>query len=143
MLFQLAVPVTVLVAHARRLLQTHAPSNVVIARVRASRPTMHATVFLASAAIVLAAVAHRLTLAIERGSPAWLNLVVLVLLWDAIKFAIESAVIVIRGIVALCRTDVSSHLATWRPGRLPSPSGVQPLAWNLVSPAPDRQDYTS
>jgi hypothetical protein len=85
MLLLLAMPVMATVALAHRLLLAFAPSNVLIRRVRASRPTFRSAAVQAVAAVVLVRTAHTLSLAIRTGAPDWLNLLVLVLLWDAVK----------------------------------------------------------
>jgi hypothetical protein len=46
--------------------------------------------------MMLLVLGHCLTVAIASGAPGWLNLVVLVLLWDAIKVTL-SAVIIAAG----------------------------------------------
>jgi hypothetical protein len=84
--FLLAVPAVIFVAVTLRLLQTYAPSNILIARVRASRPSVRISIGLAALSLVLVSGAHGLGIAIENGAPGWLNLIVLVLLWDATKF---------------------------------------------------------
>lgn len=87
LLLLVAAPVIFLVAFAHSLLQAHAPSNVLIRRVRASRPTILTAAALGALAFGCALAVRGVDRAIGAGAPAWLNLVVLVLAWDAIKFA--------------------------------------------------------
>jgi hypothetical protein len=90
------VPVIVLVAFMHRLLQTYAPANVLVRRVRASRPTLRMTVMLGALTFGCALAVRTIHLAIEAGAPGWLNLVVLVLAWDAIKFAVMTCLVSLR-----------------------------------------------
>lgn len=86
LLLLIAVPVVILAAFTQRLLQAYAPSNVLIRCVRTSRPTVGAAAALCVLALGCVAAVHAISLAIATGAPGWLNLVVLVLAWDAIKF---------------------------------------------------------
>jgi len=85
MLLLVATPVMAIVALAHRMLQVFAPSNILIGRVRASRPSLRCSAALAGFALMLVWIAHALSAAIWSGAPSWLNLLVLTLLWDAIK----------------------------------------------------------
>ena len=88
MLFLLAVPVLILVTAAHRYLQLYAPSNWVIARARAAPPRARTMLLLAALAITMLMAMHSLADAVAAGAPGWLNLVVLVLAWDMIKFGL-------------------------------------------------------
>lgn len=113
LLLLIAVPVIILVATSQRLLQAYAPPNVLIRRVRSTRPTIRTAVALGILAFVCAAAAHAVTSAIEAGGPGWLSIIVLVLTWDAIRI----------GVLALL---VSVRLLPYLPGvapRLPLHSG--------------------
>jgi hypothetical protein len=90
MLLLLAIPVVVGLVFAHRLFRTVAPSNLLVARVRRSRPKVRTTVGLAALAMLLVLATHELSAVIDQGGPVWLNLIVLVLLWDAIKIALLS-----------------------------------------------------
>jgi hypothetical protein len=92
-MFFLAVPIVVLVALAHRLLQTYAPSNVLIACVRASRPTICMAARIGVLVIALLFAARVLSLALSNGAPGWLNLIVLILTWDAIKIGLCACVV--------------------------------------------------
>ena len=85
MIMLLALPVLLAVTRAHRHLQVYAPSNVLIRRVRMSRPRLQSCamlVFLTAGLLVAMKVAVS---AVAAGAPGWLNLVVLVLAWDVIK----------------------------------------------------------
>lgn len=87
MIMLLALPVIAAVALAHRYLLLYAPSNVLVRRVRAATPalsTAAAMLAVASSLIVALKVASD---AVAAGSPGWLNLVVLVLAWDAVKLS--------------------------------------------------------
>lgn len=88
LLLLIALPVIILVTLSHGLLQAYAPSNVLIHHVRSTRPTIRTAVALGALAFACALSVHALHLAIEAGAPGLLNLLVLLLAWDAIKFAV-------------------------------------------------------
>jgi hypothetical protein len=88
MIFLLALPVFAAVALAHRCLQMYAPTNRLVRRVRLAAPRLRTAVGLLAAAAVLLIAMHVVAEAIAAGAPGWLNLVVLVLAWDAIKLAL-------------------------------------------------------
>ncbi len=90
MLILLAIPVIAAVAFVQRFLQAVAPSNVLITRVRRAGPSCRGCATLVVLALFLLMAIQGLTLAISSGAPGWLNLLVLVLAWDTIKFAVAS-----------------------------------------------------
>lgn len=65
---RLVIPVVLAVTFACRLVQTVAPSNVLIARVRATRPTLLRAGGVAVLALVLGTVAHGLATAFAGGA---------------------------------------------------------------------------
>jgi hypothetical protein len=103
MLLLLVVPVVVLVASVRRYLQLYAPSNVVVARTRSARPRYRSALLLGVLAMTLLMVMHGLAEAIAAGAPGWLNLVVVVLAWDAIKLALFAVSVVMRRMALSCQ----------------------------------------
>jgi hypothetical protein len=107
MLLLLAIPVFAVVAFAHRFLLVYAPSNVLIAHLRLAYPAGRRAVALGGLAFMLTAVAHALTVAIEGGAAGWLNLVVLVLLWDAIKFAVVAGMALARTLLRVSRALAS------------------------------------
>ncbi len=90
MLILLATPVIAAVAFVQRILQAVAPSNVLITRVRRAGPSCRGGATLAVLVLLLLMAFRVLTLAISSGAPGSLNLLVLVLAWDTIKFAVGS-----------------------------------------------------
>jgi hypothetical protein len=88
MLILLAIPIIAAVAAVHRYLQCCAPSNVLARRVRTATPTVRTAVALMTLAAILLALTHAVAAAVASGAPGWLNLVVLVFAWDAIKFAL-------------------------------------------------------
>jgi hypothetical protein len=124
MLILLALPVIAAVAAFHRYLQCCAPSNLLARRVRTARPTFPMAVGLLALAAVLLVLMHVLVEAIASGAPGWLNLVVLVLAWDAIKSgmlatltAMRRGVSVIRRIRRPLRRGVSPTSAQGSAGR--------------------------
>ena len=87
MLIFLAFPVIAVVVAAHRYLQVYAPTNILIRRVRAQEPRWRtpAALFILSAALLVAM--HSTGEAVASGASSSLNLVVLVLAWDALKIA--------------------------------------------------------
>lgn len=100
LLLLIAVPVIVLVAFAHIVLQAYAPSNVLLGRVRQSRPTLCTALSLGALAFACALAVQAIRFVIESGAPRWLNLVVLVLAWDAIKFAVMACLTLVRRVVS-------------------------------------------
>jgi hypothetical protein len=92
----LMVPIVVVVAAVHRVLQMYAPSNVLAARVRRERPRLGTAIRLGAMAAGLVGGAHLLDTWASTGGPGWLNLVVLVAIWDAFKFAILAIVTIFR-----------------------------------------------
>jgi hypothetical protein len=87
MLILLALPVIVAVAAMHRYLQTFAPTNQLARRVRAQEPRWSTAAVLSVLVAALLVAMHGLGEAVGNGAPGWLNLIVLVLAWDAIKLA--------------------------------------------------------
>lgn len=85
MIMLLALPIIATVALAHRLLVLYAPSNVLIRHVRIRPPSLSALMGLFALAIALLVAMHLLAEGVASGAPGVLNLVVLVLAWDAIK----------------------------------------------------------
>jgi hypothetical protein len=85
MIILIVLPFLLVVARAHRHLLVYAPSNVLIRRVRMSRPTLHTCAMLVVLAAGLLVAMKLVASAVAAGAPGWLNLFVLVLAWDAIK----------------------------------------------------------
>lgn len=87
MLIFLTLPVIAAVVAVRRYLQVYAPTNLLIRRVRTQEPRWRtvAVLFVISATLLVAM--HSVEDTVHSGGSSLLNLVVLVLAWDAIKIA--------------------------------------------------------
>lgn len=85
-MMSLVIPVRAGAVLLHRSLQMYAPSNILIQRVRLSRQTVGSVAPLVVLAAVLLVVLRAVSNAVTGGAPGWLNLVVLVLAWDAAKF---------------------------------------------------------
>jgi hypothetical protein len=96
MIMLLALPILALVALAHRYLQVYAPSNLLIRRVRVSHPRLSAFALLVVLAGTLLAGMAIASSAVAAGAPRCLNLVVLVLAWDAIKVGWLAIAVLIR-----------------------------------------------
>lgn len=103
MLMLLAIPVIVAVASAQRVLHAVAPSNMLIARMRNGGSNVTAGAALAVVASLSLLVTRLLTEAVAAGAPGWLNLAVLVLAWDTIKFGIASCLVFIGSVRTVAR----------------------------------------
>jgi hypothetical protein len=87
MLFVLALPIFLAVASLHRYLALNAPSNILIRRVRSAPPRWRTAAALAALTVGLILLMRVVEIGIGAGGPGWLNVVALVLAWDAIKFA--------------------------------------------------------
>lgn len=103
MLILLAMPVLIAVAAMHRYLAVFAPTNVLVRRLRASEPRWRTAALLAAVAVALLAAVHGAASAVASGAPGWLNIVVLVLAWDAIKLALLAMGVFIRRLVLAVR----------------------------------------
>lgn len=88
MIFLLALPVFAVVALAHRCLQKYAPTNRLVRHVRIAAPRFRTALGLLAGAAALLIAMHMVAVAVARGAPGFLNLVVLVLAWDTIKIAL-------------------------------------------------------
>ena len=104
MLLLLFVPVLVLVTYSHRYLQRYAPSNALIARARMGPPRWRSALILAFVVATTLVTMRLLAEAVVAGAPGWLNLVVLILAWDAIKFGLAAASVALSCAVASCRS---------------------------------------
>lgn len=87
MLILLALPVIVAVATVHRVLHSYAPTNRLARHVRGRTPLCRTAAALIAVAAVLLVAMRAVSVAVVAGAPGWLNLVILVLAWDAIKVA--------------------------------------------------------
>lgn len=115
MIMLLALPVIAAVVLAHRYVVLYAPSNVLIRRVRSSRPAP-STVGAAVAVVVALILAVKVSSdAVAAGAPGWLNFVVLVLAWDAIKWGVLAVGLVLRyaWTAVFRRVSVSIRALPW------------------------------
>lgn len=117
MIFLLALPVFAAVALAHRFLQMYAPTNLLVRRVRMAEPRFRTAAGLLTAAAVLLIAMHAVAEAVAAGAPGWLNLVVLVLAWDAIKVSWLAVGVVLR-FVALGIRRLTGKVCAAARGRL-------------------------
>lgn len=97
-MFRLIVNV---ITRVRWFLRCYAPSNIALDAIRARRGHKWGIpAVLALVPAYLYAASFTTTL-IERGGPGWLNLIVLTLIWDALKFAVMAPVSI--GLLARAR----------------------------------------
>ena len=106
MLLLIAIPVFVAVAAFQRYLGTYAPTNILIRRVGFSPARFRTATRLAALAVVLLLAMRGVQVCVSAGRPAWLNLVALVLAWDAIKIGCSAIGVALRSLVG--RTDRQS-----------------------------------
>ena len=116
MLVLLAIPVIVAVAFVHRFIQVVAPSNLLVRSVRSARPRWRMAAALLGLATVLLMTMHVVANAVSAGAPGWLNLVVLVLAWDALKVGWLAVGVLLRGIAGVARQSVG------RASQVPQPT---------------------
>lgn len=110
MLILIAIPVVVAGAFVHRFIQEVAPSNVLVRSVRTARPSWRLAVGLLGLAAAVLMAMHVAANAVSAGAPEWLNLVVLLLAWDAIKLGVLACMSVVRCVVP-ARAGVSWGIA--------------------------------
>jgi hypothetical protein len=115
MLFLLVIPVLGVVALVYRYFQIYAPSNVLTRRVRTSTPTLRSATGLLLLTLVLLSLMHALAEAVATGAPVWLNLVVLLLAWDAIKVGCLTIGVWLRALAMACRRMARAGARSSRP----------------------------
>ncbi len=109
-----------LAAALHGLLRTYAPSNILLDFLRTRRGLKLAIpVAVVLVPIYLYAASFTTTL-IERGAPGWLNLLVLLLIWNAIKFTVMvpiSLLLLVRAKITELRVDRAQAKEGYQPGR--------------------------
>ena len=103
MLILLPLPVIVAVTAMHGYLQSYAPSNVLVRWARGPRPRCRAIVPLAVFTATLLAAMHGVTEAVAAGAPRWLNVLVLVLAWDAIKCGLATCAAALQTLLSAFR----------------------------------------
>src|SRR5690606_29495970 len=96
MLILLALPVIVSVAAVHRYIALYAPTNLLVRHVRTREPRWSTVGWVAAVATWLLLVADALAVAVARGAPGWLNLVLLVVAWNAIKLGVLAVLTMAR-----------------------------------------------
>jgi hypothetical protein len=109
MLILLAIPVIVAVALVHRVIQV-APSNLLVRSVRSARSGGRVAAALFGLAMVLVLATHVIADAVSAGAPAWLNLVVLVLAWDALKVGWLAVGVILRSAIRVAREAICGPL---------------------------------
>jgi hypothetical protein len=107
MLFLLALPIFLAVSAAHRYLTLYAPSNILIRHVRMSPPRWRTVGALVVLTGVLLVAMRAMELAIAAGAPGWLNLMAVVLAWDAIKVGATAIHTVTRTALRNLRRDAN------------------------------------
>lgn len=105
----LAFPVIAAVALAHHYLLLYAPSNVLIRRVRAWRPTLITVAAMMAVAAALIVALKVVADAVASGAPGWLNLVVLLLAWDAFKLAALGVHVALRTVGRWLREGIDGR----------------------------------
>lgn len=99
MLVLLVIPVVLLVAGANRYLSRYAPSNVLSRHLRSAANRQRLVVILVAVTVTLLLLfAANLFEAAANGAGGWLNIVALILVWDATKFGVLAALMSVRAI---------------------------------------------
>ena len=98
MLGLLASSIFQLVATSHRYLARHGLTNLLVRRVLSSPPRWRTALALGSATGLLAVFAGALEVLISEGGPHWLYVLILVVVWDAIKLATCAALTSARAV---------------------------------------------
>ena len=114
MIMLLALPDIAAVFLARGYLVLYAPSNVLIRRVREAAPALSTAAAMLAVASSLIVAMKVVSDAIAAGAPGWLNMVVLVLAWDAIKIGCLGFAVMLRWIGIVTRRTVERQIGRLR-----------------------------
>lgn len=90
-------------AAIHRNLQTHAPSNMLVAHVRCQGPRVRIAVALLVLAAALMLGALALSEWAASGGPGWLHLVLITAIWDCLKFSVLAFAVLVRCAIATMR----------------------------------------
>lgn len=90
MLVLLALPVIAAVAAGHHYFQVYAPTNLFVRRLSAKEARWRTAAVLGVVGTTLLMAMHAATIAVANGAPGWLNLLVLLLAWDAIKLELAA-----------------------------------------------------
>jgi hypothetical protein len=108
MLLLLALPVFYAVALVHRHLQLYAPSNLLVRRVRSVPSRWRTAAALMTLTVALMLLMHAAAEAVAHGGPRWLNVLVLLLAWDAIKVGCLMIDLGLRALVSGCRCLIAT-----------------------------------
>lgn len=122
MVVLLALLVFATVARAHQYLQMYAPTDRLIRRVRMAVPRLPTAVGLLAIAVVFLIAMHMVAEAVEVGAPGWLNLLVLVLAWHAIKLALLGVSTLLLCVRTVIRPKRRHNLGDDEFGRLVLPN---------------------
>ena len=98
-------------ALTHRYLQMYAPSNAIVAKVRRERPRLRSAAGLLVLAAALASGALVLAQRVANGGPGWMNLIILITIWDALKFTLSAFGLFASRVVSACGQAPSMRLA--------------------------------
>ena len=107
MLLLIAIPVFMAVGAFQRYLAIYAPTNILIRRARSSPARFRTAAKLAGLAVVLLLAMRGVQACVSAGGPGWLNLIVLVLAWDALKVFWLAVGVLLRSIVGVTQQSAS------------------------------------
>lgn len=102
MLVLLAVPVILAVAFIHNAVQRHAPSNKLVRRAWRSEPSGRVVMVQGLLAVGFSFAVHLVLIAIVSGASKALFLVVMLLAWNSIKFAVSASFLFLRLLATLC-----------------------------------------
>lgn len=105
MLLLLSLPIVAAVAAGHRYLRIYAPTNVFVRRLSAKEARWRTAAALGLVGSTLLVAMHAAASAVANGAPGWLNLLVLLLAWDAIKLELAAL-----GSAARCLRSASQSL---------------------------------
>ena len=97
-----AVPVTLAVAFIHIAVQRHAPSNKLVRRAWRSEPSGRVGLAQALLALGFSFAVHLVLIAIVSGASQALFLVVMLLAWNSVKFAVSASLLLLRLLATLC-----------------------------------------
>ena len=96
MLVLLAVPVILAVAFIHIAVQRHAPSNKLVRRAWSSEPSGRVVMAQALLALGFSFAVHLVLIVIDSGANRALFLVVMLLAWNSVKFAVSASFLLLR-----------------------------------------------
>lgn len=140
MLVLLAAPVILAVAVIHSALQRHAPSNILVRRAWRSEPSGRVVLAHAILALGFSFAVHVVLIVIDSGASRSLFLVVMLLAWDSVKFAVSTSVLLLRLLATLCLRGVHSLRSRRRRAAVAASERERPARLGELAPiaAPQR-----